>query len=107
MPAQCVPVRPSGVIAICSGNTRPKPPAARVQLATASPDLPLAQWRRLAQEHDGVILVAESGRVDGAGWAERAAPDVRSRRLGGAAGEEEGFEVGTGPFSQTGRLARS
>ena len=29
MPAQPVPVRPSGVIANCSGNTRPNPPAAR------------------------------------------------------------------------------
>src|SRR5918993_5898935 len=29
MPAQLVPVRPSGVMAICSGKTRPKPPAAR------------------------------------------------------------------------------
>jgi capsular polysaccharide biosynthesis protein len=48
------------------GPAASKPPAARVQLATATPDLPLAQWRRLAQEHDGVILVAESGRVDGA-----------------------------------------
>jgi hypothetical protein len=28
-PAQPVPVRPSGVIAICSGNTKPNPPAAR------------------------------------------------------------------------------
>jgi hypothetical protein len=29
IPAQLVPVRPSGVMAICSGKTRPKPPAAR------------------------------------------------------------------------------
>jgi hypothetical protein len=29
MPAQAVQVRPSGVMAICSGKTRPKPPAAR------------------------------------------------------------------------------
>ena len=29
MPAQPVPVRPSGAMANCSGNTRPNPPAAR------------------------------------------------------------------------------
>lgn len=29
MPAQCTLVRPSGEMAICSGKTSPKPPAAR------------------------------------------------------------------------------
>ncbi len=42
MPAQPVEVRPSGVMAICSGNTSPKPPAARepISMTWKSPILP-------------------------------------------------------------------
>ena len=41
-------------------------PSSQVQLATATPRVPLAQWRSIAERYDGVVLVAESGRVDGA-----------------------------------------
>lgn len=37
-----------------------------VQLATATPGVPLAEWRRIGERYDGVVLVAESGQVDGA-----------------------------------------
>lgn len=41
-------------------------PSSQVQLATATPRVPLAEWRSIAERYDGVVLVAESGRVDGA-----------------------------------------
>ncbi len=37
---------------------------AGVHLTTASPSVPLSEWRRLAAGYDGVLLVVESGRVD-------------------------------------------
>ena len=40
--------------------------SSQVQLATATPRVPLAEWHSIAERYDGVVLVAESGRVDGA-----------------------------------------
>jgi capsular polysaccharide biosynthesis protein len=40
--------------------------SSQVQLSTATPRVPLAEWRSIAERYDGVVLVAESGRVDGA-----------------------------------------
>ncbi len=37
-----------------------------VQLATATPRVPLSEWRAIGDRYDGVVLVAESGRMDGA-----------------------------------------
>jgi capsular polysaccharide biosynthesis protein len=37
-----------------------------VRLAVSAPPGPLREWRRLAVEHDGVVLVVRAGRIDGA-----------------------------------------
>ena len=37
-----------------------------VRLAVSPPPGPLREWRRLAVEHDGVVLVVRAGRIDGA-----------------------------------------
>lgn len=37
-----------------------------VRLAVSPPPGPLREWRRLAVEHDGVVLVLRAGRIDGA-----------------------------------------
>ncbi|SDF11947.1 Capsular polysaccharide biosynthesis protein [Blastococcus fimeti] len=53
-----------------------------VQLATATPRVPLSEWRAVGERYDGVVLVAESGRVDGADLREiRAILATASARL--------------------------
>lgn len=57
-----VPATVTGAV----GGAAPAAPHSDVQLATATPRVPLSEWRAIAERYDGVILVAESGRVDGA-----------------------------------------
>ena len=56
---------PADVIGAVGGPARGAT-SSQVQLATATPGVPLAEWRSIAERYDGVVLVAESGRVDGA-----------------------------------------
>ena len=39
-------------------------PRPGVQLSVGTPLAPLREWRRIGREHDGVVLVVETGRVD-------------------------------------------
>ena len=54
---------PATVTGAVGGSTKPAKPF-EVQLATATPRVPLSEWRAIAERYDGVVLVAESGRVD-------------------------------------------
>ncbi len=57
-----------GVAATVTGTVGGPAKAAKpfeVQLATATPRVPLSEWRTIGDRYDGVVLVAESGRVDG------------------------------------------
>lgn len=57
-----------GVAATVTGTVGGPAKAAKpfeVQLATATPRVPLSEWRAVGDRYDGVVLVAESGRVDG------------------------------------------
>ena len=56
---------PTNVVGAVGGPAKAARPF-EVQLATATPQVPLSQWRSIAERYDGVVLVAESGRVDGA-----------------------------------------
>lgn len=58
-----------GVAATVTGPVNGPARAAKpleVQLATATPRVPLSEWRAIGDRYDGVVLVAESGRVHGA-----------------------------------------
>lgn len=64
-----VELRDGGVPADVTGPVRGPITEAKpfeVQLATATPRVPLSEWHTIGERYDGVVLVAESGRVDGA-----------------------------------------